>query len=55
MQVSNDNQDKSCQVYDSQTGRLVGTYKSHRSAITVCLRRNLEYGACRYTVNGIAY
>ena len=41
-------------VIDHQTGLVVATYATIKRARAACTRLNLEYGACRYTVNGVA-
>lgn len=41
------------QVVDIQTGQVIGTYASSRSAYRVADRRDAAYGAVRYIVRFI--
>lgn len=42
------------EVKDGRTNQVVKVCKSKQAARKVCARMNQNYGACRYTYNGVA-
>ena len=47
-------EDTMYKIYDNIEKRVVKTYTNKTRARNKCAKLNLEYGATRYTMNGVA-
>ena len=52
--VNEQEKEEPVEIYDTKEKRVVKRCKTKKSARSVCSRMNMEYGATRYTVHGIA-